>query len=458
MTKTNDMTIGNVGSKIAWFYIPVLLTSALQQIYSFVDTLIVGQGLGDNALGAVGNMGSLTFFVFGFSMGLTNGFAVTIGQNYGASDEKALKKSVAASIRLSAIIAAILTVLSLVFLKKILLLLATPSEILNESLKYGYVIFAGVVTTIAYNLCSAVLRALGDSRTPFVAIIFSTIFNIVFDWMSIFVFHMGVEGPAMVTVIAQVISIAICMRKLRTIDIIRPTREDYKAVPKTDGELLKNGIPMAAMNSITAVGCMIVQYFINGMGVEFTSAYAVCSRYLNLFMTPAHTAGQTMSTFTSQNFGARKYDRINEGLRKCLAIVLVAYVIFGSAMVFLPTWLASCMLQGSVQIGLAAGFLRRCGIMIFAVDMLFVIRSGCQGMGKPLVPMISGIAEMALRIGVIVLFVPRLGFNAAAFAEIAAWTGALLMNSIAYFYHISRAKNVSGYRMPRKGALHYNAN
>ncbi|MBP5180049.1 MAG: polysaccharide biosynthesis C-terminal domain-containing protein, partial [Clostridiales bacterium] len=203
MTKTNDMTIGNVGSKIAWFYIPVLLTSALQQIYSFVDTLIVGQGLGDNALGAVGNMGSLTFFVFGFSMGLTNGFAVTIGQNYGASDEKALKKSVAASIRLSAIIAAILTVLSLVFLKKILLLLATPSEILNESLKYGYVIFAGVVTTIAYNLCSAVLRALGDSRTPFVAIMFSTIFNIVFDWMSIFVFHMGVEGPAMVTVIAQ---------------------------------------------------------------------------------------------------------------------------------------------------------------------------------------------------------------------------------------------------------------
>ena len=135
MTKTNDMTIGNVGRKVALFFIPVLLTSALQQIYSFVDTLIVGQGLGDNALGAVGNMGSLMFFVFGFSMGLTNGFAVTIGQNFGASDEKALKKSVAASIRLSAIIAAILTVVSLTSLKQILILLVTPAEILNDSLK-----------------------------------------------------------------------------------------------------------------------------------------------------------------------------------------------------------------------------------------------------------------------------------------------------------------------------------
>jgi putative efflux protein, MATE family len=452
------MTIGSVGNKIALFYIPVLLTSAFQQIYSFVDTLIVGQGLGDNALGAVGNMGSLMFFVFGFSMGLTNGFAVTIGQNFGASDEKALKKSVAASIRLSAIIAAILTVVSLMSLRGILGLLATPDEILNDSLKYGYVIFAGVVATIAYNLCSAVLRALGDSRTPFFAIVFSTIFNIVFDWISIFVLHMGVEGPAMVTVVAQVISVAICMRKLRTIDIIHPSRGDFAFVRTTDRTLLKNGIPMAAMNSITAIGCMIVQYFINGMGVEYTSAYAVCSRYLNLFMTPAQTAGQTMSTFASQNYGAGKIDRIKEGLRKCLIIALVAYVIFGSAMVFLPDMLAARMLSGSVQIELASGVLRRCGVMIFAVDMLFVIRSCCQGMGKPLIPMASGIAEMVLRIGVIVLFVPRLGLNAAAFAEIAAWVGALLMNSIAYFYHISRAQNGVGYRVPRKRELHYSAN
>ena len=458
MTKTNDMTIGNVGRKIALFFIPVLLTSALQQIYSFVDTLIVGQGLGDNALGAVGNMGSLMFFVFGFSMGLTNGFAVTIGQNFGASDEKALKKSVAASIRLSAIIAAILTVVSLTSLKKVLFLLSTPEEILNDSLKYGYVIFAGVVATIAYNLCSAVLRALGDSRTPFIAIVFSTVFNIVFDWVAVFVIHTGVEGPAMVTVLAQVISVAICMRKLRTIDIIRPSREDFAVVRATDRTLLKNGIPMAAMNSITAVGCMIVQYFINGMGVEFTSAYAVCSRYLNLFMTPAQTAGQTMSTFTSQNFGAGKIDRIKEGLRKCLVIALVSYVIFGSAMVFFPDLLAARMLQGSLQISLASGVLRRCGIMIFAVDILFVIRSCCQGMGKPLVPMASGIAEMVLRIGVIALFVPRFGINAAAFAEISAWVGALLMNTTAYFYLISRVGNGLEYRVARKRAFHYNSN
>ena len=458
MTNTNDLTTGRVGSKIIRFFIPVLLTSALQQVYSFVDSLIVGRGLGDDSLGAVGNMGSLTFFVIGFSMGLTNGFAVNIGQFYGARDEKNLKRSVAAAIRLSAIIAAILTVLSIVFLRQVLVWLATPSEIIDESLRYGYVIFGGLVATIAYNLCASVLRALGDSRTPFVAIIFSTVINIVFDYVTVFCLGMGVEGPALVTVAAQIVSVLICLTRLGRIDIIRPSRADFRSSAKISNELLRNGLPMAVMNSITAVGCMVVQYFINDMGVAFTSAYAACSRYLNLFMTPGATAGQTMATFTSQNYGARKYDRINDGLKKCLLIAFAAYVIFGSVMVFFPDELAGLMLKGEVQIALASGFLRRTGTMIFAVDMLFVIRNGCQGMGRPLVPMISGVAEMVLRLGFIAVLVPVIGFNAAAFAEIAAWTGALIMNTCAYIYSISRLKGAGRVRFNRKGALHYNSN
>ena len=204
------------------------------------------------------------------------------------------------------------------------------------------------------------------------------------------------------------------------------------------GNLLKNGIPMAAMNSITAVGCMTVQYFVNGMGVVYTSAYSACSKYINLFMQPACTAGYTMSSFTSQNCGAEKYDRIVSGLKVCLSVAAVSYVILGSVMVFFSKELASFMLNGPEQISLASIYLVRCGIMIFAVDFLFVFRSGCQGMGKPFLPMISGVLEMIMRVLVIALFIGKIGFAAAAYAEIAAWCAALAINVYAFVYFIRK--------------------
>ena len=198
---------------------------------------------------------------------------------------------------------------------------------------------------------------------------------------------------------------------------------------------------MAAMNSITAVGCMVVQYFVNGMGVIYTSAYSACSKYINLFMQPACTAGNTMSSFTSQNYGAKKYDRIISGLKICLSIAAISYIVLGSVMVFFPQMLASLMLNGNEQIKLAAGFLVKCGFMIFAVDFLFVFRSGCQGMGKPMLPMLSGILEMVLRISIIATLISRIGFDATVYAEIAAWSGALALNIAAFTYYISKKTN-----------------
>ena len=189
---------------------------------------------------------------------------------------------------------------------------------------------------------------------------------------------------------------------------------------------------MAAMNSITAVGCMVIQYFVNSLGVAYTTAYSACSKYINLFMQPACTAGFAMSAFTSQNYGARKFSRIREGLRVCITIATISYVILGSLMIFFPEALARVMLSGSEPIGLARHYLPICGIFLFAVDYLFIFRSGCQAFGKPLLPMISGILEMALRITVIALFIPVIGFSATAFAEASAWIGALLINMIAF--------------------------
>lgn len=438
MAKTNDMTTGSVPKMIFSFFIPMLMTNLLQQIYNFSDTAIVGKGLGDNALAAVGNMSSLTFLIIGFSMGMANGFAVIIAQNYGAKDIKALKSSFAASIKLALVISAFLTFISLFFLRRVMVLMQTSDVIIEDSLRYGYIIFGGLTATIAYNMSACILRAMGDSRTPFTAIIVSSIINIILDCVCIFGLHTGVEGAAAATIFATLFSAGVCFRRISKIGELSLKGHNVKPDRSMYLLLLKNGLPMALMNSITAVGCIVVQYFVNGLGVVYTSAYSACSRYLNMFMLPGVTAGYTMSAFAGQNFGARKYDRIREGMKVCVLIALTAYVVLGSVMILLPRQLASVMLNGEETISLAAMFLPVCGVMIFAVDLLFVFRNCVQGMGFPMVPMISGILEMVLRISVIVLLIGGLGFRATALAEVSAWTGALLMNMTAYFVYIRK--------------------
>ncbi|MCR4763118.1 MAG: MATE family efflux transporter [Lachnospiraceae bacterium] len=435
--KETDLTRGNPLRLILAFYWPLLLTSMLQQFYNFADTWIVGRGLGDNALAAVGNMSSLFFLIVGFSFGLANGFGILVAHSYGAKDFVELKHRLAAVIELGVLLSIILSVVSVAFLPHALRLLQTDELIIGDSLLYGYIVFGGLSTGICYNISAAVLRSLGDSRTPLKAIILSSVLNLTLNWVFIMMLHMGVEGAAIATVLSQILSAGICIRRLLQMPDIRLSKDDFKNEAEVFKSLLANGLPMAMMNSITAVGCMVVQYFVNGYGVVYTAAYTACSKYLNLFMTPAATAGNAMSAYTSQNYGAKEYVRIKEGLRICLGIAWVFYLIFGSLMVFAPSALAGLLLTGTKQIELVKLFLPRCGLMLFCVDSLFVVRSAVQGMGKPMLPMLSGILEMFLRIGVISFFIGRIGFTATAYAEISAWIGALAVN--AYALHIGLA-------------------
>lgn len=416
----------------------MLLTNLLQQIYSVADTAIVGKGIGDNALGAVGNLASLSFFIIGFSMGITNGFAVIIGQHYGADDKKNLKKAVAMSIELSGIIAIMLTIVGCIILKPIVLLMRTDKVILNECLTYGYIIFAGLIVTIAYNLFSGILRSLGDSRTPFIAIIVSSGVNIVLDYILIFIFHAGVGGAAAATVFAQAISAMICFEKIRDLPEASITPFDFHPDAKMSFLLMKNGAGMALMNSITAIGSMVVQGFVNKYGVTFTSAYSVCTRYLNLFMLPALTAGFAVSAFVSQNFGAKLPKRIIGGVKVGIGIAFVSYILLGSIMLFMPQQLAGFMLNADDIILLASGYLRICGIFLILLNLLFIFRSAVQGMGYPFIPMMSGFAEMALRIAVIILLLHSIGFNATAIADAVAWVGALALNAISFFIYYKK--------------------
>lgn len=431
--KEIDFTQGSPLKLILSFYWPLLLTSMLQQLYNFADTWIVGKGLGDNALAAVGNMGSLFFLIVGFSFGLANGFGVLIAQSYGAKDIDVLKHRFAGVIELGVILAITLSVGSVAFLPHALRLLRTDELIMADSLKYGYIVFGGLATGICYNIGASVLRALGDSRTPLRAIIASSIINVVLNYFFIFTLHMGVEGVAIATIISQIVSSIICIARLKEIEVIRLEKKYFINEKSIFLELLGNGLPMAFMNSITAVGCMVVQYFVNGFGVVYTAAYAACSKYLNLFMNPAATAGNAMSAYTSQNYGAGKYKRILEGMKVCLGISLVAYLLLGALMVFTPEFLARILLSGQDQVDLVCIFLPRCGIMMIFLNILFVIRSSVQGMGKPMLPMVSGILEMFIRTFIISFFIGRIGFKATAYTEIGAWIGALIINAYAFY-------------------------
>lgn len=443
MKQTYDLTNGKITPLILKFFVPMFFTNMLQQIYNVADTYIVGKGLGDHALAAVGNMSSLSFLIVGFSVGLAGGFAVPIAQRYGAKDYNGLKKAVAAAIKLTFFLAVFLTAISLWGLPDILIALQTDSIIINDSLSYGYVLFGGLIVTMTYNLCACILRGLGDSRTPFIAIMISTCINLILNCFFIFVMKTGVEGVAIATILAQIFSVFVCYRKLSQIQIIRMTPGDFVTDKKTNKELLQNGLPMAFMNSITAIGCMVVQYFVNGLGVTYTSAYAVCSKYINLFAQPACTAGNVMSAFTSQNYGAQKFDRIKKGLHVCLGIAIASYVVLGGFMMLMPTHLAAFMLEGEEPIALAAQFLPISGSMIWCLDFLFVFRSGVQGMGKPFIPMISGIVEMVMRISTVLLLVDVFKFRATAVAEVSAWLFALILNLIAYFYYMNKTSKKS---------------
>lgn len=442
MANTQDLTQGNVTKIILAFYFPMYFTNLLQQIYTFADTAIVGRGLGDSALAAVGNMGSLNFFIVGFSIGLGNGFSVLIARYFGAKDYDKLRHCFAALILLATAIVAALTVFSTVFLYDALKLINTDEAIIGDSLRYGHIIFGGLCVTILYNISASILRALGDSRTPLYAIIASSITNVVLDYFFIFVLKTGVEGAAIATIISQLLSAAICVARIIKIDVLKLKAYDFKNDLGMYARLLKNGIPMAFMNSLTAIGCMVVQAFVNDFGVIYTAAYSACSKYINMFMQPAFTTSNTISAFAGQNYGARKYDRIKKGMYVCFGIALVAYVLLGSTMFFFPRFLASILLTGEESIALACQFFKICGVTLIFVDFLFVFRGAVQGMGFPFIPMLSGLFEMVLRVTVIIGFSSRIGFVATAYAETSAWIGAFFVNAAAFVYYYRKINKI----------------
>lgn len=435
---TTDMTQGNVMMHIVRFFIPLFLGNLFQQMYNMVDLIIVGKGLGDNQLAAVGACGSVNFFVMGFLIGLTGGMGILISQAYGAGDRILLRRFAAMSIIVCLAVGIIVTIFSLLFVKSYFVFMQTPDDIISGSLHYFRIILCGVLVTIINNLCLNLLRALGDGKTPLKALIFSSVTNIGLDLFLILVVKVGVAGAALATVTAQLFSIIYCIGRIRNIPELAFEKDDWEIRPELIKKLIFKGLPVAFMNSITAVGGMVLQFFVNRMGSSFVAAYAACNRITALAQQPGQAVGLTMLTYVGQNLGAGKIERIRTGVGRGVLLSIIANIPIAALMILFPEQLTGTMLTDSSIIALTKQYLPIAGTFMFVLGCLFVFRASCQGMGETLVPMFSGGLEVALRVGVVVSLSNMTGLLGIVLSEVSAWTGAWLMLMIFYFYMIHK--------------------
>lgn len=438
---TKDMTQGSPVKHILLFSIPLLIGNVFQQFYSMVDTIIVGRFVGVDALAAVGSTGSLVFLINGFALGLTSGFSVMVSQRFGANDEKGLRKAVSSSVVLCAALVVILTTTSLIAAKPLLHLMNTPDNIFNDAYIYVAIIFAGIVTTVAYNMMASILRALGDSKSPLYFLIISSILNIVLDLVFIINFKMGVAGAAYATIISQGVSAILCfIYILKKYAILKLSRKDYNVKKSMYIKHLKIGIPMALQFSITALGLITVQGALNVLGSTVIAAYTASSKALQLVMQPAVTYGVTMATYCGQNLGAKRYDRIKDGVNKAVKISIITSIISGFVLIAFGTQFVKLFIENpdAQIIAYSKQVLTVSGIFFIPLGLIFIFRNALQGIGESFVPMMAGVAELGARALVAFTLPAFLDFFGICLADPIAWIAASVPLTLYYYKTIKK--------------------
>ncbi len=432
-----NMTEGKPSKLILTFALSLTAGNVFQQLYTVVDTMVVGKYLGVNALAAVGAAEWMHWLFLGMIEGLAQGFAILMAQEFGAKKFDKLRKTIGNAAVLSAFSALLLLLFGQLFSEGVLVILKTPDTILPDSLLYLRILFLGVPVVMAYNLLAGILRSLGDSKTPLQAMIVAAVTNIVLDLVFVMVFEWGIAGAASATVIAQGISSVYCLYHIRKIEFIALTKAELR--PDTDllGKLLCLGLPMAFQNAIISVGGMIVQSVVNGFGVIFIAGFTATNKLYGLLEIAAISYGYAMVTYVGQNLGAGKTERIRSGMRAAVKICLVTSVIIAAVMLLFGKVILGLFISGTPDVveetmRVAYFYLAVMSICLPILYILHVTRSSIQGMGNTLLPMVSGIVEFLMRT-VTALFLPlAVGEIGIFFAEIAAWAGADVVLVISY--------------------------
>ncbi len=440
---TKDMTSGRPLGLILRFCGPMVLGNLLQQLYNMVDTAIVGQCLGPNALAGVGATGAISFLVIGFSQGCCTGFSIPAAQSFGAGDHDAMRRYVANAYYLSATVAIILTILTTTLVGPILRLMQTPDDIYPYAYDYIFMIFAGIAATILYNLLAAILRALGDSRSPIVFLAIASGLNIALDFLFMLGLDMGTRGAGLATVVAQGVSGLLCLLYLyRRYPILHfKTGETRLHLPYC-GKLLRIGMPMAFQFSITAIGSIILQSSVNTLGTIAVTAVAAAQKVTNIFMSPLESLGLTMATYCGQNRGAGKIERIQKGIRNSIGISLCYCVVAVVILWSVGKYIAYLFLDPSETeiLSLVVQYVRVNSALFAFLGVLFILRNGLQGMGYSLMPMLGGVVELVARTTVCLVFVPMLGYSAAIVASPTAWIAADVLLVTVYLVSMRRIK------------------
>ncbi|MCI8482938.1 MAG: MATE family efflux transporter [Lachnospiraceae bacterium] len=444
---TKDMTNGNPMKLILQFCIPLFLGMLFQQFYNMMDTVIVGKFLGVNALAAVGSTGSINFMIIGFCMGVCNGFAIPVAQQFGAGDYHALRKYVANSAWLSIAFAGVMTAVVCALCRQILIWMNTPADIMEGAYHYIFVIFLGVPVIYLYNLLSGIIRSLGDSKSPLFFLIFSSILNIVLDIVFILAFHMGVAGAAWATVISQGISGAACLVfMIKRFEILKISSEEWKVDGKYVAVLCNMGIPMGLQYSITAIGTVILQTAVNTLGSLAVASIAAASKISLFFCCPFDAMGSTMATYAGQNVGAGKLDRVSKGMKSTCILGLIYAIIACVVLVFFGKTIALLFVDGSEKEILqnVSWFLIANSAFYFPLALVNIVRFTIQGLGFSRFAILAGVCEMVARSMVGLWFVPVFGYIAACFASPVAWIFADLFLIPAYLYVMKKLYQTMG--------------
>ena len=438
--KTNDMTVGSPVKLIIQFMIPMFLGNVFQQFYNIVDSIVAGQFIGVDALAAIGSTGSLMFFVTGWLNGLSSGFAIIVAQRFGARKYDEMRHYVAMSFYLMAAFALVMTAAFLALNEPILRLMNSPENVMQDVKSYMGIIYAGLIITAAYDILAAVLRALGDSKSPLYFLIISAGINVVLDIVLICVFGMGVEGCAYATVIAQGISAVCCIIYIvKKYPILHLKKENFAISLDSFRRLIALGIPMGLQFSITAIGTIIVQGAVNIYGTTYMAGFSAAGKIQNIASMVAVSMGATIATYVGQNRGAGKMDRVKQGVNYCWIMLLVWSVIEMILMYFGGKYFTYLFVSSSQTdvINVSVTYFHTVFWAYPFLCTIFLFRNALQGMGYGLVPMLGGVFELVARTAIVVFVAGKTTFAGVCLADPVAWIAALIP-LIPYYFHIMK--------------------
>lgn len=433
---TNNLTVGSPTRVIVTFTLPLLIGNVFQQIYQFTDAAVVGRMVGVDALASVGATGSLMFLLIGFTLGASGGLAIPIAKAFGAGDLPSLRRHFANAIRIAVGIAAVITAVGVFGAHSLLVLMQTPPELIADAEAFLAISFIGTPIAMAYNLLAAAIRALGDSRTPLYFLMISCVLNVVLVVTFIGGFGWGVPGAALATLVAQLVSVLLCVALIaRRMPQLHLTRADWKSQPGEFGESLRPGLAMGFQMSVIAIGAVVLQYAINGLGADAVAAFTSAMRVDQVAVAPLASFGVALTTFVAQNRGAGKWARIRVGVWRTTALTWVLAALLGGLIIAFGTPIVRIFVgSGEPEVvALAHTYLIINGAVYPLLATLFVLRNAIQGLGSTAVPTLAGFMELALRSVAGLVLVGQLGFLGVAVAAPLAWLGALLPLMASWF-------------------------